>query len=82
MITEAIYAIIKTFLGGIKTFAGDYEIHLPQMLFTMLSDVMGWDDILPIHEILDCIFLVMTFWFILFSWYLISKIIDWVAGLI
>ena len=82
MITEAIYAIIKQFLGSIKTFSGDYEVHIPAYLYSMLSDMMGFDDILPIHEVLDCVFLSLTYWFILFSWYLITKIIDWVAGLL
>ena len=82
MITETLLMILKAIIGTFHSFAGDWEWHFPQFFLQMCTDMLTFDDIMPVHEVFDCLFLTGIYWFLLLGWYLFSKFIDWVTNII
>lgn len=76
LIDQLIKFLCDSFIGAFPT------VSIPSALGNTITSIMGLDSILPIHEILQSITVVMTVNVFVWVWKYLEQIITWICELL
>jgi hypothetical protein len=82
VITNALLDILNTVIDWIITVRPTWTMTLPTGVTGFVSTVLSYDEYVPIHEGLNCIYLTCTVITALQGWKWTVKLVDWIMDVI